>query len=134
MKFDHVHIKCRDLDKAVEYYERIFGARVFARDAVGGVSLIRLNLGGTVLNLSGVGKEESLPEPPGREKLWPQRGLGHFGLVVDDLEKTVQEMKAKGADFFVEPREAMPGTRIAFVKGPDEDVIELIQREKPLAI
>jgi len=54
--------------------------------------------------------------------------------VVEDLEKTVQEMNVKGTDFFIEPREAMPDARIAFVKGPDEDVIELIQGEKPLVI
>ena len=52
--------------------------------------------------------------------------------MVEDLEKTVQEMKRKGAEFLVEPREYRPGTRIAFVKGPEEDVIEIIQRDQPL--
>ncbi len=132
MKFDHVHVKCRDLDKAVEFYQRIFGAKVFARESAREVPMVRLNLGGMILNLSAVGKEENLPEPKVHEKIWERRGLGHFGVVVDDLEKTVQEMKRKGAEFLVEPREHRPGTRIAFVKGPEADVIEIIQRDQPL--
>lgn len=134
MKFDHVHVKCRDLDKAVEFYERIFGAKVIARQAIRGIPIVRLNLGGIVLNLSAVGPGENFPDPPKREKIWDRRGLGHVGVVVEDLEKTVQEMKAKGAEFLVEPREAMPGTRIAFVKGPEEDTIEIVQRDKPLSL
>jgi hypothetical protein len=39
-------------------------------------------------------------------------------------------MKAKGAEFLTEPREASPGIWIAFVKGPEEDVIEIVQRAK----
>ena len=132
MKFDHVHVKCRDLEKAVEYYQRIFGAKVFARQVTREIPMVRLNLGGIILNLSGIGKEENLPEPKVREKTWERRGLGHFGVVVEDLEKTVREMKRKGAEFLVEPREHRPGTLIAFVKGPEEDVIEIIQRDKPL--
>jgi len=132
MKFDHVHVKCRDLEKAVEYYQRIFGAKVFARQVTREIPMVRLNLGGIILNLSGIGKEENLPEPKVREKTWERRGLGHFGVVVEDLEKTVGEMKRKGAEFLVEPREHRPGTLIAFVKGPEEDVIEIIQRDKPL--
>jgi lactoylglutathione lyase len=130
MKFDHVHIKCRDVEKASQYYEKIFGAKVTARGAIGGIPMIRLDLGGTLWNLSAVGNQETLPEPPARDKVWNRLGLGHVGVAVDNLEKTVREMKAKGAEFIVEPREASPGLWIAFVKGPDEDVIEIVQRSK----
>ena len=132
MKFDHVHVKCRDLEKAVEYYERIFDSKVMARQGAGKISMVRLNLGGIMLILSAIGQEENLPEPKVREKTWDRSGLGHFGVVVEDLEKTVREMKRKGAEFLVEPREPQPGTRIAFVKGPEEDIIEIVQRDKPL--
>ena len=132
MKFDHVHIKCMDLEKAVEFYEKIFGAKVFARQMSAGVPMVRLNLGGTMFNLSAVGKDENLPEPKRREKVYTSRGLGHFGVVVDDLEKTVREMRAKGAEVLVEPKQAFPGTRVAFIRGPEEDAIEIVQREKPL--
>jgi catechol 2,3-dioxygenase-like lactoylglutathione lyase family enzyme len=132
MKFDHIHVKCRDLDKAVEFYERIFDSKVIARQAIRGTPVVRLNLGGVVLNLSAVAPEENFPDPPKREKIWDRRGLGHVGVMVEDLEKTVREMKARGAEFLVEPREAMPGTRIAFVRGPEEDTIEIVQRDQPL--
>ncbi len=128
MKFDHVHVKCRDIEKASQYYENIFGAKVMARGAIGGIPMIRLDLGGILLNLSAVRSQENSPEPPVRAKTWTTRGLGHFGVAVDDLEKTAREMKAKGAEFLLEPREASPGIWIAFVKGPEEDVIEIVQR------
>jgi lactoylglutathione lyase len=134
MKFDHVHVKCRDLDKAVEFYERIFGAKVIGREAIRGTPIVRLNLGGIVLNLSAVGAGENFPDPPKREKIWDRRGLGHLGVLVEDLEKTVREMKARGAEFLAEPREVMPGTLVAFVKGPEEDTIEIVQRDKPLTV
>jgi lactoylglutathione lyase len=130
MKFDHVHIKCRDVEKATQYYENIFGAKILARGAIGGIPLIRLDLGGILLNLSAVGSQEKFPEPLVRDKVWIRRGLGHFGVAVDNLEKAAREMKAKGAEFLTEPREASPGIWIAFVKGPEEDVIEIVQRSK----
>ena len=132
MKFDHIHVKCRDLEKAVEYYERIFGAKIIARQGAGKSSMVRLNLGGNMLILSALGEDGDLIEPKIREKTWVRLGIGHFGVVVEDLDKTVREMKSKGAKFLVEPREAQPGTRIAFVKGPEEDIIEILQRDKPI--
>jgi catechol 2,3-dioxygenase-like lactoylglutathione lyase family enzyme len=132
MKFDHVHVKCRDLEKAVKYYERVFDAKIIMRQAPGRPPMVRLNLGGIMLILSAAEQKENLPEPEVRKNIWSGLGLGHFGVVVEDLEKTVREMKSKGAEFLVEPRESQPGIRIAFVKGPEEDVIEIIQRDKPL--
>ncbi len=132
MKFDHVHIKCMDLEKAVDFYVKIFGARVFARQMSAGVPMVRIDLGGTMFNLSAVGTDENLPEPKKRDKVYPSRGLSHVGVVVDDLDKTVREMRAKGAEVIVEPKQAFPGTRVAFIKGPEEDAIEIVSREKPL--
>lgn len=130
MKFDHLHVKCRDIEKASQFYENIFGAKVTARGSIGGIPMIRMDLGGTLLNLSAVGNQENFPEPSVRDKIWIRQGLGHFGVAVADLEKTAREMKAKGAEFLLEPREASPGIWIAFVKGPEEDVIEIVQRGK----
>ena len=53
-------------------------------------------------------------------------------MLVDDLDETVREMKAKGAEFFIQPQEASSGTRFGFVKGPEEDVTEILQRDKPI--
>ena len=131
MKLDHIHIKCRDLEKAVEYYEKVLGAKLFAREVIKGAPLARLDLGGTMLNLTGEVEGEDLAAPGLREKLLPRYGLGHFGVLVDDLDKTVREMKEKGAELFMEPQEVTPGTRAAFVKGPEGDLIEILQRDKP---
>jgi len=40
-------------------------------------------------------------------------------------------LKRKGAEFLVEPKTARPGLRIAFLRGPDDVRIELIDRNAP---
>jgi len=40
-------------------------------------------------------------------------------MTVEDLEKTVAELKRRGVEFETEPHEISPGTHIAFVLGPD---------------
>jgi threonine dehydrogenase-like Zn-dependent dehydrogenase len=87
---------------------------------------------GRCIYCSGVSKEENLTDPARLGKLWPRIGIGHLGMLVDDLDETVREMKAKGAEFFIQPQEASSGTRFGFVKGPEEDVTEILQRDKPI--
>ena len=62
------------------------------------------------------------PEPP-------YQGLDHIGLRVIDLDATVSELKSKGARFTMEPTTIRPGVRIAFMRGPENVSIELLQRD-----
>jgi catechol 2,3-dioxygenase-like lactoylglutathione lyase family enzyme len=39
------------------------------------------------------------------------------------------ELKAKGAEFTVEPKTIRPGVRIAFVRGPQNVLIEILDRD-----
>ncbi len=61
------------------------------------------------------------PEPP-------YLGLEHIGLAVTRLDDVAAALKRKGAEFVVEPCSPRPGTRIAFVRGPENVRIELIER------
>jgi catechol 2,3-dioxygenase-like lactoylglutathione lyase family enzyme len=56
-------------------------------------------------------------------------GEEHFGLKVKDLEATAAELKQRGVHFSVEPVEARPGVKMAYVTGPDNMRIELLQRD-----
>ena len=58
----------------------------------------------------------------------PHLGLDHFGLRVDNLDAAYAELKRRGADFAVEPKIIRPGVKIAFVRGPDNVRIELLER------
>ena len=42
------------------------------------------------------------------------------------IDGLVKDLKAKGAEFTVEPFDIRPGTRIAFLRGPEGVLIELV--------
>jgi len=44
------------------------------------------------------------------------------------MRERAQELKGKGADFTMEPTTVRPGVRIAFLRGPEGVLVELIQR------
>jgi lactoylglutathione lyase len=54
---------------------------------------------------------------------------GHIALAVDDLDDTLEQLKAQGIEAEREPyRVSEGGSRICFVRDPDEYRIELIDR------
>jgi hypothetical protein len=58
----------------------------------------------------------------------PYLGLDHLGLIVTGIDKVVGELKSKGAAFTMEPTTIRPGVRIAFLRGPQDVTIELVDR------
>ena len=54
---------------------------------------------------------------------------GHIALAVDDLDETLEELKGQGIEPEREPyRVSEGGSRICFVRDPDDYRIELIDR------
>ena len=58
----------------------------------------------------------------------PYRGLEHIGLSVKGIDAVVADLKAKGVTFTMEPTTIRPGVRIAFLRGPENVAIELLER------
>jgi lactoylglutathione lyase len=67
--------------------------------------------------------EPNVAGPP-----FPHYGLEHIGLTVDDVDAAVEELRAKGAEIAIGPLTRNPGLRLAFVRGPEGIMIELVQR------
>ena len=57
-------------------------------------------------------------------------GLDHIGFTVTGIDAVCAGLKGKGAVLTLEPTTIRPGVRIAFVKGPDNVSIELLERTK----
>jgi len=56
-------------------------------------------------------------------------GLGHAGIRVKNLDETARILKEKGAEFLWDPADSKGGRiRVAFIRGPEDDVIEIVQR------
>jgi len=122
--FDHVHLVSGDVDAMVDYFERVFGARRLSYDAdVRGAPGAFIGLGSIRVGIRGIRPGETM------DAVAPVRvqGLDHFGVAVADVEKAAVWLKARGAEFSVEPRKSVGtvGTS-AFVRGPENIEIEIM--------
>jgi catechol 2,3-dioxygenase-like lactoylglutathione lyase family enzyme len=121
--FDHIHLFSRDPEATAAFYERMFGAEVI-RSMPQGKPRIDLKLGGANVFILDVSQDPRAASGPTH----PHQGLDHFGLVVKDIDATCAALQAKGAVFTRGPETIRPGTRIAFLTGPEGVSIELLER------
>jgi lactoylglutathione lyase len=122
-KYDHVHLRSPDPEATARYYERMFGAEILRSKQSDGRERIDLDLGGMTVFIAQVDPQKAAapPQPP-------YQGLEHLGLKVSGIDAAAAELKAKGAEFTMEPTTIRPGVRIAFIRGPENVHIELVDR------
>jgi lactoylglutathione lyase len=123
-RFDHIHLLSRDPKATADYYRKMFDAKVIEGVTNEGKPRIDLNLNGLDIFIFKVNPGEDVPSGPSGRYL----GLDHFGLIVDDLDVAVAELKRRGAEFAVEPHTLRPGLKIAFLRAPENVRIEVLQR------
>jgi lactoylglutathione lyase len=123
--YDHVHLRSPDPDATAAYYERMFGAKVIKSVMSNGLGRTDMELGGVMVFIAKVPEDAPLSQKPEGSFV----GLDHLGLRVRSIDAVCDELKAKGAEFTVEPKTIRPGVRIAFVRGPQNVLIELLDRD-----
>jgi methylmalonyl-CoA/ethylmalonyl-CoA epimerase len=126
---DHIAIAVHDLDAAVEWYGRVFGATVAHREFVDrdGVEEALLEVGGSYVQLL----TPSRPDSPVAKYLERNgEGLHHVGYRVADCAAALREATEGGARAIDEaPRPGSRGTTVAFLhpKGSLGTLIELVE-------
>ena len=123
--YDHIHVRTKDPEGMAGFFETMFGAKVLRLIQSDGVPRVDLDVNGLAIFIASVPPEEHIDLSP-RD---PHLGLDHFGFRVDDIDGAVEDLRGKGAEIYVEPRTIRPGVRIAFVRGPDDVRIEILQRD-----
>ena len=124
-RYDHMHVRSRDVKKTAEYYRDVFDAEIVESIQSDGKPRTDLDLNGLTIFIAAVSPEAATPPAPAQ----PYVGLDHFGLRVDDMDEAVADLKRRGATFTLEPRTIRPGVRIAFVQAPDNVRIERLERK-----
>jgi methylmalonyl-CoA epimerase len=128
-EIDHVAIAVNDLEAAIDYYQRAFGATVDHREVVesDGVEEALLKVAESYVQLLTPTRADS---PVARALEKRGEGLHHIGYRVSDCGEALRSMVAAGASPIDQaPRPGSRGTTVAFVhpKGSFGTLIELVQ-------
>ena len=129
MNFDHVGLSVADLDLQQAFYERALGlAEVeesFAMPEAQVRSVVLRNAEGLKIELieRGGSAPQEFTDPFDGAAV---QGYFHWCLAVDSVEKSFAKLIEAGATEVSPPADgARPGTRFAYVKDPEGNLLEL---------
>ena len=116
-KFSWNELLTTDPEGAKEFYGQLFGwtTKDWPMD---GFDYTIVKAGDT--DVGGI-----MPIPPHATGMPPTWGAY---VTVDDVDAAVAELRAKGAEIAIGPLTRDPGTRLAFIRGPDAVMVELVQQ------
>lgn len=122
---DHFHMFTDDVEGTALWYKDKFGARAVRSLQSDGKPRVDLDFGSMRIYLAKL--PDSSPRDP-RTHFGPLPGLEHLGFIVEDVEQALAVLRAKGVEVLTEPIDIRPDVRFAFVRGPDDVRIEILQR------
>jgi len=123
-RFYHLHLLSRNPRAASEYYQKMFGAQIIESVQSDGKNRIDLDIDGVKIFILPVSPNSTTPDAPAEYYV----GLDHFGLLVNNLDEAVEELKSKGAEFAMEPSVIRPGVKIAYIRAPENVRVEIVER------
>ena len=108
-----------DFEAAEDFYVKVLGMRVISRSPSGAAFLDAGNVNLEIIPrrvFEGQGRLDNV-------------GVHHLSFKVADIEKTADELKAKGARFIKEPYEPRQGLTLAFFDGLNNVNLQLFKQE-----
>ena len=124
---NHVHIRSSDPHASAAWYEKHFDAKIISdREVMPGTITVSMEVGGPVrLNISS--KVEGSPDTRAVAEL-NRLGLEHFGFDVEDLEAELDRLEKAAVRIVLPLTVVVGGGRLAYIEGPDDVLIELVER------
>jgi catechol 2,3-dioxygenase-like lactoylglutathione lyase family enzyme len=127
--YDHVHLRSSDPDATARFFETMFGLDVQRGiyppgTLYPGQPRVSIKVGGQYILVAPTHPHD--PTAPAPE--FPYYGVEHIGFTVDDVDTACAELREKGADIAIGPLTRDPGTRLAFIRGPDGIMVEIVQK------
>lgn len=120
----HVAIEAKDKEKTLDFYQNILGfERITDNECDKGDAANYFLKNGVVV-------VEILMQPSRPVRPWGT--INHLSLLVEDVDKAIEELKAKGVEFETEEPIFDPylyerGERFIMLKGPNGERIQLEQ-------
>lgn len=127
-KLLHTRMRVSDMDQTINFYIGVLGLEVMER---------KTSPRGSHLAFLKVPNSEELIElcsfpPSGPVKV--QEDLVHLAFEVDNLDRTIETLTAKGVKITDGPTLTSSGSRFIFIDAPDGYEVELIERPPGTAI
>ena len=124
-KINHIHLKAHDPKTTAQWYVDMFGAKIVGEGrGLGDSKTIRMDIDDVRVNVTSAPAGGTLPEGTAESHY----GLEHFGFDVEDLDAELIRLKEAGARIVLPRTDVVGGTRLAYIEGPDDVLIELVQR------
>jgi lactoylglutathione lyase len=126
MRYLHTMLRVRDLDASLDFFVRKLGLRELRRkeSEKGRFTLVFLGTG----EAGDDAQVELTHNWDEKEPYAMGRFFGHLAYEVDDIYATCERLRAAGVTIHRPPRDG----HMAFVKSPDGQSVELLQRGAPL--
>ena len=124
---NHVHIRSNDAEASAAWYTEHFGAKLLSsREVMPGTITITMDTGSPVrLNISSQREGESQERAVADIN---RLGLEHYGFETDDIVADLVHFESAGIRIVMPITDVDSGSKIAYIEGPDDVVIELVQR------
>jgi len=127
-KLLHTRMRVSDMDQTINFYTDVLGLEVMER---------KTSPRGSHLAFLKVPNSEELIElcsfpPSGPVKV--QEDLVHLAFEVENLDRTIETLTAKGVKITDGPTRTSSGSRFVFIDAPDGYEVELIERPPGIAI
>ncbi len=124
MKFLHTMIRVKDIDKSLNFYTKILNMQLIDKKRLDDCTLYFLNDEENTCQIELTHNDET---PQDGYKLG--ENFGHFAFGIDSFDKFSEKLKSEGVEYLYEPFDLTgKGSKIAFIKDPDGNEIELIEK------
>jgi lactoylglutathione lyase len=124
MKFLHAMIRVKDVEKSMKFYTELLNMKFDHKKRLDDCELYFLTDEDNTAQIE-LTKNDETPEN-GYET---GTAFGHFAFSCESLDKLTEKVHALGYEYLYEPFDLNgKGSKIAFIKDPDGNEIELIEK------
>ena len=123
MKFLHTMIRVKDLQKSLDFYQNLLNMTFVKKKHLDDCELYFLEDEEHTAQIE-LTYNDDTPENGYKNG----NAFGHFAFSVNSLDIFTEKLNNLGYEYLYEPFVIFSGTKIAFVKDPDGNEIELIEK------